>query len=273
MIGTAIEPSTAFRVMTVLAGIWACVSGLEQLSMYQSSSPQGLMNWKVMKSYYRENHLSTLLEPVLRPSGFQMVLISRVVLGVVLLGAGIADVLHPAMFLLLFLTDAIIFYRNIVGLSGAYHMLLVVNAVLFLVTLFPEGSLVYHSALVFLGIQGVMAYAISGYLKLYHPEWRNGSGIQGIFATRTFGDDRIYRLFKRYPVTALVGSWTVILFECAYLFVLAVDPQLTVFFFATAIMFHAFNAVFIGLNGFLIIFPASYYGVYYTNVYLHDLLL
>ncbi|MFC6951872.1 hypothetical protein [Halorubellus litoreus] len=270
MIDGIIDTNLAFRAMSAFVALWACLSGLEQLSSAGTLEDDGLLSWRVFKLYFQNNTGSRFVEPFVEPTGFKAVLVTRIVFGVLLAGAAALDALHPALFGVLFLTDVVILYRILVGLSGAYHMVMVMNIGLFLGTLFPEGSVVRVAAILFMAVQGILAYAIAGYLKLISSDWRSGTGLQGVFATYTFGENRVYDLLTSYPNVSLFASWSVIIFECLYPLVLVVDPSTTTLFFGTAIVFHLMNGLLMGLNGFILIFPASYFPVYLTNLYVHQ---
>ncbi len=67
-------------------------------------------------------------------------------------------------------------------------------------------------------------------------------------------------------------SWAVIAFESSFVAVLFVDAQIALLILAGGLVFHFCNAVFMGLNGFLLSFAASYPSVYYTNHIVNQLL-
>lgn len=266
----AIDISMTFRVMSVFIAVWSCLSAVEHLFSYYRLEEDGLLSWRVMEVFFQNNIFSPVLMPFLSPNGFRAVLLVRLVGGVTLGAAAVLDMLHPLLFFVLMLTDALILYRCIAGLSGAYHMVLVLNVGMVLATAFPEGSIVRLGAILFMAIQGILSYFLAGVLKLTAKEWRDGSALTGIFATHTFGHQRIYDLIKSYPVLSFVGGWIVVLFEVLFPVVLFVDPNWTPILFGVAFSFHLFNSVFMGLNGFTLIFPASYFPIYYANLYLHQ---
>lgn len=265
---------TLLRVTAVLTGVHASVTSLEQFTTRERFRPDGLMSWDVMQFYSEDN-------PILEPIGerlfsygrFRWILAVRLISGLLLIAFAALGRIPPVLPFVLFFTYLAISYRQMVGLDGAFHMGIILTAGLFLATLFPDGHVGQLAAVVFMAIQATLSYFIAGVSKLVAPEWRNGEAMEGIFSTKVWGNERVYRLLRRYPKLNFVGAWTVILFEVLFPVVLVVDQQWTLLIFAIGIAFHAFNAVFMGLNTFLIMFPASYPILYYANLLVHQHLL
>jgi hypothetical protein len=137
----------------------------------------------------------------------------------------------------------------------------------------PTGSLSESIALLFIAVQTTLSYFVAGISKLVSREWRNGTAIVGIFATEAYGHDWIFRLLERIPSLKLPGAWAVILFETLFPIALLPNDWLLVGMLAITITFHVFNAIFMGLNNFLVAFPATYPAIIYANYYVRELLL
>lgn len=259
------------RLTALFSGIYAVYSGLEYLSIRQAFDGDGIFTWKIVESSF--NRRSTrLLKPFL--SRFSLILVMRIVAGAVLVLFGVLAelslsasfaVLAPVLALLLLFSDVLILLRFTGGLSGASHMSTVVNGGLLFVVAFPGNETVRTVALLFIAIQGILSYFVAGVAKLVGSSWRNGKAIEAIFSTQAWGDDRVFGLVQSYPPMKRVGTWSVMGFELLFPVVLVLDPTFLPVMFAIAIGFHLFNAVFMGINGFIYIFPATYPAIYYVN--------
>lgn len=266
MIDDGFTLHAAIRVMVFLVGVQVLISSLEQLYTRDRFADDGLLNWEVSKRFVRTSGLlAPFAERLLGPPRFRLLLIARLALAITISVTALFGRVSWVLLLLLFATHLGIVYRQMAGLSGAFQMQLVLVPGLILAALFPDGSLVQTAAILFIAAQSVLSYLIAGASKLVSSDWQTGSAIAGVFSTEVWGDERIYHLLQRYPYLNVVGAWLVIAFECLFPIVLFVDPQWTVVVFAAGILFHGFNAVFMGLNKFVIAFPATYPAVYYAN--------
>lgn len=259
------------RLAALFSGIYAVYSGLEYLSIRQAFDEDGIFSWKIVESSF--NRRSTqLLKPFL--SRFSLVLAMRIVIGAMLvlsvvlaelsLSASFA-VLAPVFVLFLIFSDVLILLRFTGGLSGASHMSMVVNGGLLFVVAFPGNETVRDLALLFIALQGILSYFVAGIAKIIGSSWRNGEAMAAIFSTQGWGDDRVFGLIQSYPPLKLVGSWSVMGFELLFPVVLVLDPKFLPVVFAIAIVSHLCNAVFMGINGFIYVFPGTYPAIYYVN--------
>ncbi|WP_137288981.1 hypothetical protein [Natronorubrum halophilum] len=266
MIDGGFTLDVAIRVMTFLVGVQVIVSSLEHLYTWDRFADDGLLNWEVSKRFIRTGGpLAPAAERILRPPRFRLLVIARLLIAITISVMALFGRVSWVLLLLLLTTHFGIVYRQMAGLSGAFQMQLVVVPGLLLATLFPDGSFVQTAAVLFIAAQAVLSYLIAGVSKPISPDWQTGSAILGVFSTEVWGDERLYRLLQRFPQLNWVGAWLVIAFECLFPIVLFVDPQWAVVVFTTGILFHGFNAVFMGLNKFVIAFPATYPAVYYAN--------
>lgn len=251
------------RLIAFVSGVFAAVSSLELLGIRKMYNEAGIMSRDVAKLQFDYIPLSRFSKPIL--TRFPLVLLARIPLGVLLIYATVFDLLHPAVVIALFCTDLLIQMRHTGGLSGAFDMGLVVNGGLVVATAFPESQFLQTVAVLFIAAQGLLSYFIAGVAKLIGDQWRDGTAVEMIFSTNSWGDDRIYDLIKRRPQLRRIGSWSVIGFECLFPVVLFVEPQFIPAVFGLGVLFHISNAVFMGINNFIFIFPATYPAMYYAN--------
>jgi len=250
-------------LVALVSGIYAIYSSVEYLLIRESFGDGGILDWTIVRTSFDDTPVNRVFRAVL--GRFSLVLLARGVLGasliLVSLQSGVAKLIVP----LLVLTDVCIMFRFPGGLSGASEMSFVVNGSLLIATLFAGNARILHVVLLFVAIQGLLAYAVAGVAKLAGGSWRSGDAVVKIFSTSSWGDDRIFALLRRYPTLKPFGSWTVMTFEILFPLVLFLDPPYLFAPFAVAVGFHLFNAVFMGINGFLFIFPATYPAIFYLN--------
>lgn len=273
MIDGGFTLDVVIRVMTFLVGVQVAISSLEHLYTWDRFADDGLLNWEVSKRFVRTGGpLAPVAERMLQPPRFRVIVIVRLLIAITIGVMSLFGRVSWILLLLLFATHLSIVYRQMAGLSGAFQMQLVLVPGLILATLFPDGSLVQTAAILFIAAQSVLSYLIAGVSKIVSPDWQTGSAIAGVFSTEVWGNERIYRLLQRYPQFNWVGAWLVIAFECLFPTVLFVDPQWAVVVLATGVLFHGFNAAFMGLNKFVVAFPATYPAVYYANQFVRSVL-
>lgn len=265
-----LDVDTAVRLIAVLTGLHAMYSSLELYSVRGHYGVSGFLSWKVVQVYVDNIRGSALLTPLL--ARFSTLLIGRVCLGGVLVGLGTLGTSVPLYRQVLpiavgvgFLLDVVIVLRHPAGLSGAFDMSLVTHAGLFVATIMPWNRSVQLAGLLFVAIQGLLGYFLAGVAKVAGEQWRSGQAIEMVLSTKTWGDDRLYRLVERHPWLKPIAGNTVILFEVAFPVVLFVDPQTAIGIFAIGIVFHLVNAAVMGINSFIIMFPATYPAIYYLN--------
>ncbi len=114
-----------------------------------------------------------------------------------------------------------------------------------------------RAAFGYLGVQLVLSYFISGWVKIVNPEWRSGQALLNVFEYSAYPVSENLRTWAQRPKTLLFMSWAVIVFELV--FPLSFMHQWALFaalFVATA--FHFSNACFFGLNRFFWVWISAY---------------
>ncbi len=109
----------------------------------------------------------------------------------------------------------------------------------------------------YLGLQLVLSYFISGWVKIVNPEWRSGLALQDVFRFSAYPVSKSLRGWANYPTLLLSASWAVILFELIFPLSLITQPTLIVGLIIAA-AFHFSNACFFGLNRFFWIWLSAY---------------
>ncbi len=178
--------------------------------------------------------------------------------------------LLPGPFLAILTALALVAYwRRPVGGDGADQLqLIILSYVSLCYLLSPERAA--HWAALFISAQMIVSYCTTGWAKLLSSTWRKGDVLAQIFATHTYGHAGAAGFLYRRPILHRLASWTPI--AIFSLFVVAFfQPYDWVFFtfMAAAVAFHVGTAVFMGLNNFMLTFPAAAPCLVYTYQLVH----
>lgn len=265
---SAMETDTTLvvRLITIGIGALAVVTSLEHLATRDRFENDGLLSWKISRLYVQTGKaLSPIMERVLQRPYFRCILAGRIVIGVALVGLSVFGHVSIPLLLLLFATNVALTYRFFGGLTGTFQVSMVVLPAVIVAVWFPEGSVAQTAAIAFIAAQIVLSYFVAGISKLISREWRTGTALGSIFSTEMYGNRTIYRLLTKVPKLQVTGAWVVIGFESVFPIVLLGGENVMLLVLGIGVLFHAFNAVFMGLNNFLIGFPATYPAIIYTN--------
>ena len=109
----------------------------------------------------------------------------------------------------------------------------------------------------YLGLQLTLSYFISGWAKIRNPDWRTGRALRDVFAFSAYPVAENLRALANQKALLLAGSWLVMI--CELLFPLSLASQWTLIpFLILAASFHLSNAIFFGLNRFVLAWIAAY---------------
>ena len=109
----------------------------------------------------------------------------------------------------------------------------------------------------YLGMQLLLSYFMSGWVKIVNPDWRSGRALRDVFLFSAYPAGENIRTWAQYPRLLCVASWGVILFEIAFPLTFLSYPALLVGL-AVAALFHGANACLFGLNRFFWIWICAY---------------
>ncbi|MAP96498.1 MAG: hypothetical protein CMK07_16255 [Ponticaulis sp.] len=109
----------------------------------------------------------------------------------------------------------------------------------------------------YLALQLTLSYFISGWVKIRNPDWRTGRALQDVFAFSAYPVAENLRTLADQKSLLLAGSWLVI--TCELLFPFSLMSKWTLIpFLILAASFHLSNAIFFGLNRFVLVWIAAY---------------
>ena len=111
----------------------------------------------------------------------------------------------------------------------------------------------------YLGLQLLLSYVISGWVKVINPDWRAGLALQHVFQFSAYPVSEGLRRWADRPRLLMIMSWAVMGFELAFPLTLLSPVALTVGL-VIAGGFHLANVCLFGLNRFfwtwLAVYPA-----------------
>ncbi|WP_238431854.1 alpha/beta fold hydrolase [Streptomyces cavernae] len=122
-----------------------------------------------------------------------------------------------------------------------------------------KDALLWYAAL-----QANLAYAVSGWVKLFGRSWRDATALSGVMRTRTYGHAGLFRWSEEHPRATQMLTHGVLALECFFPLVYARGGKLTRSMIAGAAAFHLANGYFMGLGRFVSAFPAFHPLVAYT---------
>ncbi len=109
----------------------------------------------------------------------------------------------------------------------------------------------------YLGLQLTLSYFISGWVKIRNPDWRTGRALRDVFAFSAYPVAENLRGLADRKTLLLAGSWLVMI--CELLFPLSLASKYALIpFLMLAASFHLSNALFCGLNRFVLAWIAAY---------------
>lgn len=266
------DATLVVRLITIGIGTLAVVTSLEHLATRDRFEDDGLLSWKISRLYIQTGKaLPPVMERLLQRPYFRCILAGRIVIAVALVGLAVFGHVSILLLALLFATNIALTYRFLGGLTGTFQVSMVVLPAVIVAVWFPEGSVAQTAAIAFIAAQIVLSYFVAGISKLISREWRTGTALGSIFSTEMYGNSTVYRILAKAPRLQVIGAWVVIGFESVFPIVLLGDETVMLLVLGLGVLFHAFNAVFMGLNNFLIGFPATYPAIIYTNTLLSEL--
>ncbi|MFC6952560.1 HTTM domain-containing protein [Halorubellus litoreus] len=251
---------------SLLASLYAVYSGAVLWTLRDTFSADGLLSRTVYATVLERRPFLSKAGRLLEAPGY--VFLARIGTGLAFAAVTLSlerSVWFAAFPAVLLLTDFLIEQRVVAGMSGASDMSTLVNCSLVLLVLFDGRPTLQTIVVAFVAVQGVLSYCVAGLAKLAGSSWRDGSAVERIFATDSWGDDRVRALLSSNDALPLAIAWSVMLFEVAFVLVLVVQPAYAMGLFGVGVLFHFANSALMGINGFQFIFPATYPSILYVN--------
>lgn len=260
---------TCFQVSTIAIALWGIISAAEWMANLRIFRPTGLLTWSILGLRGSPVNRSRLAEGLASPTGVSCFLGVRLVAASALIFSP-TPVVSASLLAIILVTCAYVTHRTCFGGDGSDQMGAVLGAGTFLMGLgivFHDRAL-SHSGVFLIAGQASISYFVAGAAKLVSSTWRSGRALSGVMNTQTYGHAVAGHISIERPGFCALFCWTIILTEMAFPVLLVLPKDLLFFGLAGFALFHLSNAVFMGLNVFVIAFIGTYPAVIYANTLL-----
>lgn len=243
-----------------LAAIGSLLGALEELSRPADMADRHLFAWPIRRTALRafgKKRAQPLLRCFEHPR-YQVLVATRAVAALGVIAAPSRSRIRAASSCVLTALLLAKSYRGNYGSDGSDQMSMIVHTTSAVAQL-PGISPAQRTALEsFVTFQSVLSYFVAGSAKVLSTSWRDGSAIDGIFRTQTYGGEWLYRFVSARPWAKKTLAWSVTLAETAFPLVLVLPHGPRQCLILLAAGFHVGNARFMGLNRFFWAFLGTY---------------
>jgi len=259
-----IDDGTVLRVLQAGVALYCIVTGLQALVEFDRYTEGGVLGPDIFSLQFKKEWQIRLFSLIFAGRRYEYLLYVHVVAGGVLIVQAIVNNISPWSPFLLLVTTVLFGIRHHAGLNGTYHVSLVVLLGILWASI-TTSTLAVTLAIGFVGFQTVLSYTLAGWLKLAVTDWRHGAILSDLADGEIWVTDNAARVLAGPPAVTKLLSWGVISFECLFPLVLVAPREIAIGLLAVGTVFHAINAFAMGLNTFLVIYPATYPAIYYMN--------
>lgn len=252
--------------LEILALLAAAHSTLQLLGARELWSPEGLLSWRVVRSYRRVTSagaLARVLDRLFQPAAFTALLALR--LGAALLAlalptsAEVETLAVPAILV----TSALVMLRLFISRSGGDQLCLILFGALFCRVLGGRTPVVTEACLWFVALQACLAYFGAGVAKLRSPLWRSGEAVRWVVNSRLWGHPGLARLLCKRPYLFRWLAWVIMVPECLFPLILVVGRPAGYLFLLWGVALHLSLGVVMGVN----VFPLPFFATYPALLY------
>ena len=255
----------ALSRMERVAALTHLVSSAEYLARPADRRHGGLNNWAIGRRLFHAKfpRLSRPIDVIADRRVTTALHVGRVVTAVAMWAPlprrarGVADAVLAT-------TSAASYPRHHYGTDGSDQVSFLVIAAATCARAGQRRPQVVDACLWFVALQGVLSYAVSGWVKLAGRSWRAGSALTGVMRTLTYGDPRAWRLFSAHQATARALGAGVLAMECLFPIVFVGRGRLAAPMLAGATVFHLANARLMGLGRFVTSFGSMHPAIRYA---------
>lgn len=197
-----------------------------------------------------------------RLGGITVLSVLRILLSIATIAAPSGGVLLALLF---------IYFLSLLYFSGPFNggsdALSTVALICMTIAFLSDGK-VALAALWYLSLQVSLSYLKAGFHKVCDKEWRSGDALLSHLTNPLYTPTLVHRIFARLPKAVFLLSWIVILFELTFPLIF-LGGNFLVTYLACGLLFHFFISYLMGLNRFLLTWPATYPVLIYCAQSLH----
>lgn len=260
-----IDREGTLRSIERLTAGTVAVSSAEYLVRPHAFGEGSLGDWNIIRQ--RFSHLPRwqqgILAAVSRPAVSRALHAGRILASTILLARTPAHLRAVANGYLA-ISAAALYPRSTYGSDGSDQVSFQTSAATFVARVAPSEK-VQDAAIWYVALQSALAYAVSGWVKVFGRSWRTGTAVPGVMRTHAYGSKRLWRFFKDRPNLAAVSAHGMLAFEGLFPLVFLANGRLSKLMILAAGGFHTAIAGSMGLGRFLTAFGSMLPAVAYTT--------
>ena len=259
----------AIRATEILWGISLIVQTVEFLRLIQPMSANGVWSFDIQQDdlSHAAKPIKALFAFMAREKIYRAHLIVRLIAACLLIVYGSS----LSLLLVLFLGTLIILARWRGAFNGGsdFMTITVLTGLLIgsLGAALGEHDLAWQAGLIYIAIHSASSYFLSGGVKLFNADWRQGKALPLFLDGSIYGPLAKQSLFWKVPVSILT-SWAFILWEVA-IPIGFLHPLLMLIYCSIGCVFHFLVFWFFGLNRFFFAWLATYPALLFAAVQLN----
>jgi len=260
---------SAARITAVIVGIGILQGSLQLLLSLKEFRASGLFAWNSRQAMVGSRGTSREWMVGRTGAGWLLVVvIARIVGSVALIIPFQSNLLYASYATIILLSSLFLVYQIRYGKDGSNQISFIILAGLVFTFLIPTSSPFQAVGLYFIAAQGLFSYFAAGVSKLSNAQWREGSALQSILNTATYGQSQVAELIRRRPWVGGFVGWSVIIVEIIFPVALVAPPGLLVVLLFTGAMLHLGTVLLIGLDTFFWAFTATFPAIIFVNGFL-----
>jgi hypothetical protein len=263
------EPHAIYLTLAAI-GAFGTLTSIEYLYALKNGTlgTNSLFAWDLCRSrtgWPFRGTLVRLLDICFQDGPFSALMVARLALSLTLFVVHDRTALAIILLLLSFF-QILLTMRHSHGHDGADQMSLLLTVGAMAYFLFDGGSPWRWAGIIFIGLQAVLSYSISGLAKMSSPVWRSGQGLYGVMITTIYGTPSVGRVLRKHPLMCRAFAWALMIWQVTTpVLVFSGSLSLSIWLLL-GMSFHISAALFMGLNSFLLAFVGSYPSVFLTSV-------
>ena len=256
----------AARITAVIVGIGILQSSSQLLLSVNEFCSSGLFDWNSRQILTRSYGASRKWMVGLSGSAWlRVVLIARILCTVALIIPFQSNLLYGSYVSIILLSSLFLAYQIRYGKDGSNQISFIILAGLAFTFLLPLSSPFQPAGLYFIAAQALLSYFAAGISKISNAKWRQGSALQSILNTATYGHFKAAAVLNRRPWIGGFVGWSVIVVEIIYPVALVSPPPVLIALLFAGAMLHLATAVLIGLDTFFWAFTATFPAIIFVN--------
>ena len=260
-----LDSQVAYLWITTILAIGVVVSAGEYWFVRHSFDHGSVYSWTIFREQYNvgESSLRVLYDFIGREQTVRAMILFRGFAGVLAIGASPQTVRFSVVWVVIALTGLYMSWRKPFGDDGADQMTNIVSITVCLCAVVGNGGFLFNLGLIFIAAQALLSYVTAGVAKLWSSSWRSGEAIFRVFNTESYGMRSIGCFLENKRSLSAILCWSVITFECAFLFAPFAPLTISISLLLVIACFHVSCAIIMGLNNFVWAFLSTFPALLY----------